>query len=99
MLAEKVKIFLFTIFSIFLIGTLFFFGVKSVSQAKSQPQKILRAIIKKEFRQVCGKETNGQARCNAHVVTNAAGTPLGSTTPYTSSYTPLQFHTAYNLPC
>lgn len=65
----------------------------------AQNQKSLRTIPQLHARPVCGIPARGFARCHAHVVTNANETPLGSSTPSSSSMGPVQFHTAYNLPC
>jgi subtilase family serine protease len=51
------------------------------------------------FARVCGVPAHVFARCNADVIANASGVPLASATPPATSYGPVQFHTAYNLPC
>ncbi|HEX5983314.1 MAG TPA: hypothetical protein VFY69_03820, partial [Solirubrobacterales bacterium] len=48
-------------------------------------------------RPVCpGPAADGNARCRAHVVTNAKGTPQVTTAP--AGYGPAQFRGAYGLP-
>ncbi len=52
----------------------------------------------KPFKHICPNRVSGEGRCHSHVVTDANGKPLASSTPPGSAYTPAQFHTAYNLP-
>jgi len=48
------------------------------------------------YRAVCAAAPVGSTHCNAHVVTDARGNPLATTSP--TGYGPAQFHAAYNLP-
>lgn len=48
---------------------------------------------------VCGVPAPVFAKCDANVATDAAGNPLGTTSPSPSSYGPVQFHMGYSLPC
>ena len=50
------------------------------------------------FTDVCDQATFAEAACSALVVTDANGSPLGSSSPPATAYGPAQFHTAYNLP-
>lgn len=69
------------------------------STVLAQNQKSLRPIPAKSSRPVCGSPSKGSARCHAHVITNSNGAPLAGSSPSASSFGPVQFHTAYNLPC
>lgn len=48
---------------------------------------------------VCSEKAKAGALCLAEVVTNSGGTPLVAPSAVQSGYGPVQFHTAYNLPC
>lgn len=50
-------------------------------------------------RPVCGVPAPVFAKCHADVVTNGAGQPLATLSPPLGTYGPVQFHTAYQLPC
>jgi subtilase family serine protease len=91
----------FFLFCILFAGLsyLFFIQQPQITNAQSFSHKILRAITIRQFRSVCGSNTAGTARCLAHVVTGSNGNPLTTGSPLSSSYGPVQFHTAYNLPC
>jgi len=67
--------------------------------AQTQKKKILKAIVTRLHKHVCDKPGKNSASCHSHVTTDEKGKPLVNTTPYASSYGPIQFHTAYNLPC
>lgn len=83
-----------------MLGILFFANQVRITDAQTSLHKTLRSIIVREFRSVCGIASKGNARCLAHVVTDTKGTPLvTNSSPLSSSYGPIQFHTAYNLPC
>ena len=50
------------------------------------------------FKQSCAAAATGFARCDAQVVTNAAGSPLAASAPPASALGPAQFAGAYSLP-
>ena len=50
------------------------------------------------FKQSCAAAPTGFARCDAQVVTNAAGSPLAAGAPPASALGPAQFAGAYSLP-
>jgi subtilase family serine protease len=50
-------------------------------------------------RPVCPPSASSKVRCLAHVLTDSQGHPLVQSAPPASAYGPVQFHTAYNLPC
>jgi len=56
------------------------------------------ASPKHKHRPVCPDVKAGEARCHTQIVIDSNGNPLTSSTPLSGSYTPVQFHTAYNLP-
>src|SRR5205823_1260326 len=53
----------------------------------------------RHYKPVCGSPAPHFASCDAEVVTDEAGSPLGLSAPIVSSLGPVQLHTAYNLPC
>lgn len=61
--------------------------------------KVLKPVISKQNKKVCGIPAKGYAQCHSRVNVDNNGTPLASSIPPTGSYGPVQFHTAYNLPC
>ncbi|HEX5448171.1 MAG TPA: hypothetical protein VFW90_03170 [Candidatus Saccharimonadales bacterium] len=61
--------------------------------------KQLRAILQRSSRHVCGTPKRGFARCLAQITTDNIGQPLAGSPDSTDSLGPVQFHTAYNLPC
>jgi len=92
---------LFFIFSLVFVLTGFLFFTEQVRTISAQSlfPKHLRTILLRKFRPVCDVHINGMAWCLAHVVTDTKGSPLAGSSPFSSSYGPVQFHTAYNLPC
>jgi subtilase family serine protease len=56
------------------------------------------ALPKHKHRRVCPDVKAGEVRCHSQIVIDSNGNPLTSSTPLSGSYTPVQFHTAYNLP-
>ncbi len=87
---------LFTLFflmmSFFIINSEGHFGVKLFSSS-------IRPIYKHDYRQVCQSNETKIANCFAEISIGIDGRPLIVNPSSSSSYGPLQFHTAYNLPC
>jgi hypothetical protein len=79
---------------VFITVTHFFNRETQASSARS-----LVALLHRPSKPVCGLPGVGKAHCHAHVITTSTGTPLATSSPYSSSFGPSQFHTAYNLPC
>jgi subtilase family serine protease len=50
-------------------------------------------------RPACPAVSHRLTRCLAQIATDAQGAPLASADPLPGAYGPVQFHTAYNLPC
>ena len=92
---ERTILFLF--FSIFV----FSFAVSLVTHAATPPgiEKALLHIPTNANIPVCGVPTPGDARCHARVVVDKDNKPFAGTTPPSTSMGPVQFHSAYNLPC
>lgn len=93
---------LFTLFLAVIFGSVLFVSRNHLPlvAAQTAEHKVLKPVTNRSHRPVCGTPAKGQARCHARIVTDTAGSPLANNaTPYASSYGPVQFHTAYNLPC
>lgn len=69
----------------------------AVVQAESGRQ--LLALTKRHYKNVCNSPNPKALKCFAKVITDDNLNPLASSIPTSTSMTPLQFHTAYNLPC
>lgn len=59
----------------------------------------LRVIHHHKARAICSVSRPNQARCMAEVSLGLSGKPLNGTPASSGSFGPIQFHTAYNLPC
>ena len=84
-----------TFFSIIL----FALGISFFSSQQQAFSKTLRMVPQRFFQKACGLSVAGFARCHAQVVTDSHNEPLASATVPSGSYGPVQFHSAYNLPC
>jgi subtilase family serine protease len=63
-------------------------------------QFALKPIPNHKVRDVCNTTVKpNQARCMAEISLNSKDQPLTGTPASSGSYGPVQFHTAYNLPC
>ena len=67
--------------------------------AQAHSAKYPKAIQHRKSRAVCSKTVAYRANCAAFIATNNSGAPLTGTPALTSSLGPVEFHTAYNLPC
>ncbi len=73
------------------------FSIIGISKAIGQGRVYPLPVIQRPSAPVCpGPVSQGFTRCHSRVVTDNNGKPLATTGP--SGYSPLQFHTAYNLP-
>lgn len=89
----------------FLLTVVFFLvrisgsGVIS-AQNNHQSDKIHRVFSLRRFHSLCSLNIKGNARCHAKIVENDTNSnPLLTATPLAQAMGPVQFHTAYNLPC
>ncbi len=70
-------------------------SMKNFSVVTSGP----RALTHNPYRPVCKATEPSKGKCFADITLNLSGKPLTGLPATTGSYGPLQFHTAYNLPC
>ena len=96
MILKKLKL---PFYGIFIFLALFaFLTFTSIGQAATGPKKLLD-IPQRAYRRACDVGPFGTARCHAQVVTDSNGKPLSTPHLQTGNFGPVQFHTAYNLPC
>lgn len=84
-----------------IIGCLFgllVFSLVFLVARQSAFQKPLLILPQRFFHQACTTTLFQHARCHAQVVTDSTGKPFANTAP-TGGFGPVQFHTAYQLPC
>ena len=97
-LPRKFTVKLAVIIVALLIGGIFFFVNIPQQQSQAAERRVM-SINRRPARTVCGKPGKNSVECHAHVVTTSSGNPVSTSTPYTGTYGPTQFHVGYNLPC
>jgi len=70
-------------------------GVQTTQPSAKQP----RHMKQHKTKSLCASPKIGYAKCLAYEATNDDGTPLAATPAVSGGYGPVEFHTAYNLPC
>lgn len=86
----------------FFLVNKFSFTTSTIADAQipKDTGKILRPIFSHFFRPACGISVGNRTHCFAKITTQNDGTtPLTGTVPLAGSMGPVQFHTAYQLPC
>lgn len=95
-----------SIFSVIAVGIVSLFLLTSILRLQHTSLVLNKSLVKKiktfplrANKAVCDKPGKGTAMCHAKVVVDNAGNPMETSTPPSTSLGPVEFHTAYNLPC
>lgn len=97
----KLAVIMLALLALFCIGRFYTHSnARALSiQPISRRVRQLRAIDYRPNSHVCSKPSEGHVACMAEIINGSNGKPLTGVTAENSGYGPVQFHTAYNLPC